>query len=85
MVPRGRHPSARVPKCRDTRKFALIKGGVNQLRVEMKVITHVVGEHQRLMLNQKIPAGMSETPGTIEGTLRKRRLIKSERLSPTWN
>lgn len=50
----------------------LIKGDVNQLWVEMKVITHVDGERQGLMLNQQLPAGIRETPGTIEGTLHKR-------------
>lgn len=70
--PRGRRPSARVPKRGDARRFTLIKGDANQLQVEMKVIAHVAGEHQRLMPNQQIPAGINETPGTIEGTLHKR-------------
>lgn len=56
----------------------------------MKVMMHVAGESQRLVLTQQIPAGISETPGIIAGTLHKRRLIKiptrsSVGLSPTGN
>lgn len=59
------------------------------MKVRMKVIMHVAGESQRLMLNQQIPAGISER-GIIEDTLHKRRLIKIctwslVGLSPTGN
>lgn len=61
-----------------------------RMKVRMKVIMHVAGESQRLMLNQQIPAGISETPGIVEDTLHKRRLIKIctwslVDLSPTGN
>lgn len=67
------------------RRFVLIKGDVNQLQVEVEVIRHVAGERQGLMLNQQIPAGISETQEQLKARYIKDDSLKSGRLSPTGN